>query len=349
MKASIYCSGLSYQSRPNAVIPDDRYQLPRLALARLNQAFLPDYSLLFLTDSLLVDRRTYDELVRGLIPLNGNVVLALKELHDVGLVELVDFEPIYDAVQEEVMEDLARDLAAFKSWEKAVADSIDNWFTYDAAVQGNLRPQIQQIRQAPKKAKLDYSDLASNYLHDLAGRIQMVKFFAEDALPRENPNVEVLPDAELLMNHLNEHLRSLRYSLALARQRQAGLHDWTDAAPYYQRALATAPAPALFELPLPELALWHPDKVVAALTSKAATDLRALVNATLFQGEAWNAKDATKCLSAIAKLDHGIPGIRRVTAHRQDHAAKNNRAKQTEKTFDWWFISDALGGRPVVG
>lgn len=349
MKASLYCSGLSYQSRPNAVIADDRYQLPRLALARLNQAFLPDYSLLFLTDSLLMDRRTYDELVRGLIPLNGNVVLALKELQDVGLVELVDFEPIYDSVQEQVMEDLARDLAAFKSWEKAVAASIDNWFTFDAAVQGNLRPHILRLRQTPKKTKLDYSDLASNYLHDLAGRIQMVKFFAEDALPRNTPEVEVLPDTELLINHLSEHLRSVHYSLALARKRKAGLHDWTDAAPYYHKALVTESAPALFALPLPELALWHPDKVVAALTSKAASDLRALVNAALFQGETWKAKEATKCLSAIAKLDHGIPGVRRVTAHRQDQPAKSRRAKPTEKTFDWWFISDALGGRPVAG
>ena len=80
MKIKLYCSGLSYQTRPNAVIDADYYQLPRLALARLNQAFLPDYSLLLLTESLVMDRRTFDELVRGLIQVPGGPVLALKSL-----------------------------------------------------------------------------------------------------------------------------------------------------------------------------------------------------------------------------------------------------------------------------
>ncbi|MCD6049167.1 MAG: hypothetical protein K0Q55_570, partial [Verrucomicrobia bacterium] len=255
MKIKLYCSGLSYQTRPNALIGPDQYQLPRLALARLNQAFLPDYSLLLLTEALVVDRRSFDELVRGLIPVSGGPVLALKSLHDAGLVQLVDFERLFTLTREKVLSALNRDLMAFKDWEAAVAQSVDHWRFFHTALQDNLRPKIQRIRQLPNRTGLDYSDLASNYLHDLAGRIQMVKFFAEDALPSANPSAEVLPDSELFTNHLREHLLSAHYSLALARELKAGVHEWIDAAPYYHKLLASESLPALFQMPLPEFSL----------------------------------------------------------------------------------------------
>jgi hypothetical protein len=298
MKTKLICSGLSYQTRPNAVIEAYQYQLPRLALARLNQAFLPDYSLLLLTESLMVDRRALDELVRGLIPVSGGPVLALKSLHDAGLVEAVDFETAYTMVREQVLTDLDQNLMSFKDWEPVVAQSIKNWQSYNIALQENLRPKIQRLRQMTTQTRVNYSDLASNYLHDLAGRIQMIKFFSEDALPSPDPDAEVLPDAELFCNHLREHLLSAHYSLALARQLKSGLHEWIDAAPYYQKLLASEQNAPLFILPIPEFSLWHPDKMVKAMTSKAAGDLRVLVKNTLLGGKPWDERAAAKCLMA---------------------------------------------------
>ncbi len=349
MKIKLYCSGLSYQTRPNAVIDADNYQLPRLALARLNQAFLPDYALLLLTESLVMDRRTFDELVRGLIQVPGGPVLALKSLHDAGLVELVDFERAYSRVREQVLTDLDQHLMRFKDWEPAVAQSIDQWRIFNTALQENLRPKIQRLRAMPNRVGLNYSDLASNYLHDLAGRIQMIKFFAEDALPSPNPTVEVLPDTELLTNHLREHLLSAHYSVALARELKAGVHEWIDAAPYYHRLYGDEPALALFDLPLPEFSLWHPDKLVRAMTSKAARDLRALVKNALDQGQSWDEAAAAKCLMAIAKMDQGMPSVRRVSGYRkmtETRAAKPVRGKKALPASDWWLISSALGAKP---
>jgi hypothetical protein len=315
MKIKLYCSGLSYQVRANAIIEPSQYQLPRLALARLNQTFLPDYSLLLLAESLVMDQRTFDELVRGLIPVSGSSILALKSLYDAGLVELVDFERVYAKVQEQVLTDLEEQLRSFKDWEPTVAESVGHWRNFHAALQENLRPKIQRIRQMPKRSGLDYSDLASNYLHDLGGRIQMVKFFAEDALSSPNPDAEVLPDTELFANHLREHLLSANYSLALARELNAGLHEWVDAAPYYRKLLG-GEKEALFELPVPEFSLWHPDKLIKAMTSKAAIKLRALVKQTIFEGQPWNEATAAKSLVAVAKMDQGMPSVRRVSACR---------------------------------
>jgi len=349
MKIKLYCSGLSYQTRPNAVIDADHYQLPRLALARLNQAFLPDYSLLLLVESLVLDQRTFDELVRGLIQVSGGPVLALKSLHDAGLVEVVDFERGFARVREQVLTNLDQHLMQFKDWEPAVAQSIDQWRIFNTALQENLRPKIQRLRAMPSRSGLNYSDLASNYLHDLAGRIQMIKFFAEDALPSPNPTVEVLPDTELLSNHLREHLLSAHYSVALARELKAGLHEWIDAAPYYHKLYGIEPAGALFDLPLPEFSLWHPDKVVKAMTSTAATDLRALVKATLFDTQPWDESAAAKCLMAIARMDQGMPSVRRVSGYRkltEATEAKPVRGKKTAAVRDWCLISSALGAKP---
>ncbi len=351
MKTTLYCSGLSYQTRPNVETKAELYQLPRLALARLNQAFLPDYSLLLLTEELVMDERTYDDLVRGLIPLNGSSVLILKSLHDAGLIKLLDFDRLFARLESKVMAALAEELAAFKDWESSVAQSVANWRAFETAMQANLRPKIQRLRQMPDRKGLDYSDLGSNYLHDVAGRIQIVKFFAEDALPQSNPSVEVLPDTELLINHLTEHLRSAHYTLSLATELQAGVHDWIDAAPYYQKLHGSHGVPPLFELPVPEFSLWHADNVVKALSSKAATDLRALAQASIFDGAEWNEKAAGKCLAAITKLDQGLPTVRRVSAYRHERTSpdvKPARGKKTVPTFDWWFISDALGTKPVT-
>ncbi|HEY1172357.1 MAG TPA: hypothetical protein VGH19_13400 [Verrucomicrobiae bacterium] len=345
MKIKLYCSGLSYQTRPNAVIGPEQYQLPRLALARLNQSFLPDYSLLLLTGSLMMDKRTLNELVRGLIPMPGGLVLALKSLYDVGLVEVVDFEKSYGKVKDGVLTGLDQHLMAFKDWEAAVAQSVENWRIFNVAVQENLRPKIQRIRQMAQRTGLDYTDLASNYLHDLAGRIQMVKFFAEDALPSPDPAAEVLPDAELFTNHLREHLLSAHYSLALARELKAGVHEWADAAPYYQKLLGHDKTEApLFELPLPEFSLWHPDKLVKAMTSKAAEDLRGLMEDTLVSGKTWNEAAAQKCLMAIVKIDQGMPSVRRVSAYRKPVEEGGKKGA----IGDWLLISDALGSKPQV-
>ena len=352
MKTTLYCSGLSYQTRPNIDTKAEAYQLPRLSLARLNQPFLPDYSLLLLAGELVMDGRTYDDLIRGLIPINGSVVLVLKSLYDAGLVRLVDFDKTFAKVEPAVGTALAAELAAFKDWESSVAQSVANWRAFDVAMQANIRPRIHRLRQMADRRGLDYSDLGSNYVHDLAGRIQIVKFFAEDALPQNNPSVEVLPDTELLINHLTEHLRSAHYTLSLTTELKAGVHDWIDAAPYYQKIHGSHGVPALFELPLPEFSLWHADCVVKALTGPSAGDLRAMTQACLFEGAAWDEKLAGKALAAITKIDQGLPTLRRVSGYRHERTSadvKPVRGKKIAPTFDWWFISDALGTKPVIG
>ena len=281
--------------------------------------------------------------------MSGGPVLALKSLHDAGLVELVDFERAYTRVREQVLTDLDQHLLQFKDWESAVAQSIDQWRIFNTALQENLRPKIQRLRAMPNRTGLDYSDLASNYLHDLAGRIQMIKFFAEDALPSPNPTVEVLPDTELLSNHLREHLLSAHYSVSLARELKAGVHEWVDAAPYYHKLLGNHETTALFDLPLPEFSLWHPDKLVKAMTSPAATDLRTLVKNALGQGQAWDEAAAAKCLMAITKTDQGMPSVRRVSGYRklaEATAAKPTGGKKAPLVRDWWLISAALGAKP---
>lgn len=337
MKTKLYCSGLSYQTRPNAVLETTQYQLPRLALARLNQPFLPDYALLLLTEGILLDQRTFEELVRGLIPVNGAPILALKSLYDAGLVEVVDFEKTYATVREQALTDLDQCLMTFKDWENAVAQSVDNWRIYHNALQENLRPKVVRLRQMVAQSRVYYADLGSNYLHDLAGRIQMLKFFAEDALPAQSADTEVLPDTELFTNHLREHLLSAIYSLALSRNLKAGFHEWTDAAPYYRKLMGSENAPALFELPIPEFSLWNPDKLVKAMTSKAAVDLRAIAKETLLKGKPWNEKAAAKCLMSIARIDQGMPSVRRVSGYR----------KAEGKNWNWWLISEALGSKPL--
>lgn len=346
MKTTLYCCGLSYLPKEFDGAGDVSYQLPRLSLARLNQMFMPDYALLLLMDNIVMDVHTYEEIVRGLQPMPGSTALVIKMLKDAGAISLVDIKHALQKrqgnvellVEEELMEPL--------KWAPAVAASVAHWRAFDMAIQAIVRPQVQQLRRNPPKHGVDFSEQGSHYVHDLGGRIQMVKFFAEDALPSPD-HTEEQPDMEVLTNHLREHLLYAGLNAVLADELKVTLHDWIDAQPYTTRELGDKNADfskaspekvgqRVFDLSMPEFTLWHPDNVLKVLASPQVAELREQVRTALVDGAWAGQKDAQKILADVAKTDGGVASVRRVSAYRSEPAPGKKSAPSS-----WRLISSA--------
>jgi|GEM_PF-6080436 len=341
MKLQLICSGLSHLPRlPEDGSNEGGCRLPRVLLARNNQQFLPDYALLLLADEILMDRMTFEGLIRGQIQSGPTVALMAKLLHQEGFLRLEDFAVTVQARESQLAALIKADLGSLESWVPAVQEWFATWQAHFQGIQATLRPAIKQMREdaaAGRPAEMDYSHQASKFIHDTGGRYQMVNYYAEEALATEESGLDDHRRAEL-RTLLEDQLHFARGNLLLCQQFGAGLHDWCDFHPLYQEITARAgqgdedgkpaqTAQPLFELPLPEFTFWHPDNVLRALNDPRVRQLRERVGESIATGKPLNDKAAGEILPAIARLDKGVTGIRLVTA--TIIAAPKSRGRQT--------------------
>ena len=327
MKLRLLCCGLSQLPRLADEENAGGYRLPRVLLARDSQQFLPDFALLLLADEILMDRMTYEGLIRGQIQSGPTVPLLARVLHQEGFLRLEDFDAIGHAQESQLAASLDADLEALESWIPTVRKWFDAWQAHYEGIQATLRPAIKQMRDAAAAGcpvALDYSHQASKFIHDTGGRYQMAAFYAEESLPPAGESLDDDRQIEL-RTMLSEELRLARGQLGLCQELGAALHDWCDLEPFYQEIVARSGAsggkgkPArqahrVFELSLPEFSFWHPDNVLRALTDPRVRQWRDKVRESIAAKKPLGLREAEEILAAIRRFDHGVTATRLVTA-----------------------------------
>ena len=341
MKLGLICSGLSHLPRSGEEGENQGCRLPRVLLARDSQQFLPDFALLLLVDQILMDRRTFEGLLRGQVLSGPTVPLLARLLHQEGFLRLEDFEGVGRAQESHLAALLQADVAALESWVPTVRAWFSAWQSHYQGIQGTLRPVIKQMRDdaaAGEPAELDYSQAAAKFIHDTGGRYQMANFYAEEALAPEGESLEGDRRAEF-QTLLSEELRLARGNLFLCEEFGAAQHDWCDLEPFYKSIVARGGEPAgagksertttrIFELPLPEFSFWHPDHVIRALKDPQVGQLRERVRESLAARKPLVHSAAQATLSAIRRFDQSVTTIRMVTATLS--AAPKRREKPVE-------------------
>ncbi len=328
MKLRLICSGLSHLPRLVEEGDNDGFgRLPRVFLARDSQQFLPDFALLLLADEVLMDRLTFDGLIRGQIQSGPAVPLLARLLQQEGFLRLENLETAGRAHERELAAALQADLEALESWVPTVREWFSTWKAHYQGIQVTLRPVIKQMRDAVtagQQPESDYSHQASKFIHDTGGRYQMANFYAEESLPPEGGGLDDDRRAEL-QTLLTEQLRFARGNLCLGQEYGAALHDWCDLEPFYQEIvtregrLAGAGKPGrvtrrLFELPLPEFSFWHPDNVLRALNDPRVRQLREKFKESIVARKPLGQRAAEEVLGAIRRFDHGVTNVRLVSA-----------------------------------
>ncbi len=329
MKLRLICSGLSQLPlRAEEAGGEGGVRLPRVFLARDSQQFLPDFALLLLADEILMDRLTFEGLVRGQILSGPTVPLLARLLHQEGFVRLEDFGSVGGASTSPLAAGLPGDLAALETWIPIVREWLTAWQTHYEGIQLTLRPGIKEMREglaAGKPLELDYAPQASKFLHDTGGRFQMASFYAEESLPSAGAGLNEEQRAEL-QTLLSEKLGFTRGNLGLGQEFGAAVHDWCDLEPFYREIVARTGKSArdeklesvpqrLFEIPLPEFTFWHPDNILRALNDPQVRQLREVIRESIATKKPVEPKLIKTGLSALKNLDRGIVEVRLVTAN----------------------------------
>lgn len=316
----LICSGLSYlPAQRDEKTAEAFYRIPRITIARVVQQFLPDYSMLLLAGELVMDRQTFEGLIRGQIQSGPTVALMLKLLHQEGFIRLEDFNAAICTNSEALEAALGKNLRQLHAWIPAVREWVQVWRGFYEGLQLTLRPRIKLLRAALAEGKpvpMDYATQASAFIHDMGGRFQMVSYYAEEALP-SNGGASPAETTQELLDFVSEQLSFTLANQFLSREFDAGLHDWCDFDVFYCPAPGEAKtdkpdARALFELQVPEFIFWHPDHVLSALKDARTLELRGLVRESAQSGQPLNAKKAERLLNSLARLDKGLTKVRLV-------------------------------------
>ncbi len=300
-------------------------------MAQTHQQLLPDYNLLLLADELVMDEQTYEGLIRGQIHAGPTVSLMAKLLREEGFIQLEKITAFEQKQRTQLKARIQAELEQAAAWIPAMRESVHIWQNFYEEIQLTLRPRIVELRKtlaAGKTVPMDYARQASAFLHDLGGRFQMVKYYADEALPPEGKTAEG-EQWEALQGFLGEQLNYALANLQFGTQFKAGVHDWCDFQPFYQQATQdgekTSSTRELFSVPLPEFIFWHPDKVIRALKSKRVQRLREAVRESVFAGAMFDQPAAVKILKAVGLLEPGVNDVRQVqatltsTAKRRSH------------------------------
>ncbi len=356
MKLRLICSGLSQLPRSAEEENNHGYRLPRVMLARDSQQFLPDFALLLLVDEILMDRRTFEGLMRGQILSGPTVPLLARLLHQEGFLRLEDLEGVARAQERQLAGRLQKDIALLEAWVPAVREWYSVWQSHYQGIQATLRPAIKQLRDdaaAGQPADLDYSQPAGKFIHDTGGRYQMASFYSEEALPPEGDNLEGDRRAEF-KTLLLEELTLAHLNLAMCREFGAALHDWCDTGPFYHEIQTRAGKPArggksgraaatcLFELALPEFSFWHPDNVLKALHDPRVRKLRDHVRESIAAKKPFSPSATRETLSAVRHFDHSIATIRQVTATLTAEPSRSGKWKAGAAPADGLLVDSTL-------
>jgi hypothetical protein len=265
------------------------YRMPPVSYRRFTDDFSPDYALLLLCDSLIMDAESFETLTKEPAPGFEEVAEAFKALHADRRVELRDFSAELKPHRRLLKRMLQHDLKRFDQWILPLRDSLDLWGHFARVASTMLRDQLIREYQGDESHADSFMSHMSlddySRVNDFSGLIADATTSLNSSRRRESRN--------LLRQVLRGYLTYVNANVILADQLDASLHDWQDLTPLYANkflSVGNAPNSAqqgaqqlgrMFEVSFPDLAIESPRELIRALNDKRIEDLRTLVSQAL--------------------------------------------------------------------
>jgi hypothetical protein len=325
--------GVSHLQRRDRRDRDIFYRLPPVSLASSGQEFLPDYAALLIADRIVIDRRTYDLLIRGQHRSFGHIALMAKILHDEGFVRLEDFDSVIAQNRDLLEAMLERDLRELDSWVKPFKDSAAEWRRFMERFRRLQRRYFVAGRPTHQEATSDerafYDDVSiqmKDCFHGIGNYSPYTHHLVEEALGSSRKRRES-KHRDALREVLTEYLSYVNANLLLANTFGTGLHDWCDFRPFYRDkflrvARAASPGQAeidnvtkLFAVSFPEFAFWRPESIVRALKDKRIADLRRLVETAVAGEVEFDREFAARVLGEVLKIERSVGKLRNFVSY----------------------------------
>ena len=294
----------------HSLLPTDRertmfHRMPPVSFRWIKQAFMPDYELLLLCDTVIMDEASFDRLLHGSVAAYSKVADTFQALKSEGRIELADFSSILRPHTELLNKMIDHDIKLLDQWVVPLRESLTRWKHFSKMSMDLMRADPEEwVDQAPFRGiPAPHTMLFHNLIrpasfsviyHEVAHLISEV-----NTVPTLSLMVsEALESSEkrkrkeyraALRDVLRAYLAYVDANLILANQLDVGFHDWLDFTPFYATKFLSvgkdrteveenrSQMEKLFTVPFPDLAIRDTRSLMKALNDKRVEDLRNLV------------------------------------------------------------------------
>jgi hypothetical protein len=275
------------------------HRMPPVSFRWVQEAFMPDYELLLLCDSVIMDEASFDRLVQGSVAAYSHVSETFQALRSDGRIELKDFSSTLRPHAELLGRMIEHDLKSLDQWVEPLRDSLILWRDFSRMAADLVR--------AEREEWFDHARLRDGPHHHGYPRLQAYLMRSADHMRHPDEAIAahmsiLVTDAlesstkrkrteyrDALRGVLRDYLTYVDANLILSHQLDVGFHDWLDFTPFYSAKFLSvgrdqdplregrAQLEKLFTIPFPELAIRDTRALMKALNDKRLEDLRRLV------------------------------------------------------------------------
>jgi hypothetical protein len=294
------------------------HRMPPVSFRGVKEAFMPDYELLLLCDSIIMDEASFDRLVQGNVAAYSRVSDTFQALKSEGRIELRDFSSTLRPHSELLSRMIERDLKSLDQWVVPLRESLTLWRHFSNISMNLMRYEREEgwFHTAHYHALMHE---VGHMMHLELARAEQLSRLVSEALDSSKKRKRKEYRAAL-RDLLRAYLTYVDANLILSHQLGIGFHDWLDFTPFYAAKFLSlgqdddvveenrAQLERLFTIPFPDLAIHNTRALMKALNDKRIVELRQLV-ANAVNGQ-------------VHFDDEFAKAILREVLHSSEHAAK---------------------------
>jgi hypothetical protein len=323
------------------------YRMPPVSFRSVNEAFMPDFELLILSDAIVMDERSFQQLVGSPSAVYSGVADMFRALKADGRVELVDFSAILEANSELLDRMLDHDLRLLDQWVSPLKESLETWHRFSGAAKISLDEQfhLQSLSETLHSEKQDEqstapvhfgtehmmkmhstTDIQRGLPHEAKSDLSYISLLAEDAL-RSSELRRKKEYKKALREALRSYLRYVNANLVLSNELCVPFHDWLDFSPFYatkflsvgrkegDAELGRREAEKLFTIAFPELTIRDSSALLKILNDKRVEDLRRLISDAVDGKVQFDGSFAKAVVTEVLKQNNKVARFRNILGY----------------------------------
>jgi hypothetical protein len=286
-------------------------RLPPLDIRMPAEDPRPEYSLLVLCDKFVLDKVSFDLLMDRPGTLFKSTARMTKLLYDEGYLELADYSSIIHDNNQLLHRMTQNDLESAVQWFDALKNSAIAWqeftdrakwpYAVDWEFNRTLKPESLLRDSFWPKTQVHNSARVKPRLLDQLAPFDHVELYGHssaqnsDFSPAKERSFIVRPrvrreETDAALHHvLISYLDYVNTNLILSRKLDAGLYDWVDFLPFYQRKFLSVghentpvfgvaeTSHQLFDIAFPEFSIQSPEHLIRLLKHRRVGELRTLI------------------------------------------------------------------------
>lgn len=318
-------------------------RMPPVSFRRISGTFVPDYELLLLSDTILMDGASFGQLVQSPLGAYTQVADTLNALRAEGRIELVDFVSILRANSNLLDRMLEHDMKTLDQWVDPLRRSLNTWreFVQDSRDVMRGMAEEQYDRKDSPDGHDDISwqrnmhahamhgtiaDVFAHEMHHAMSEAHSISFLIEDALSSSEKRKRK-EYRDPLREVLRSYLAYVNANLVLSNELNVAFHDWLDFTPFYALKFLSVgkdrdgahegrdQLERLFTVSFPDLAIRDTRSLVRALNDKRIEDLRKLVDDALAGKVTFDEEFAKAVLTEVLQCEKKARKVRNVLGY----------------------------------